>query len=98
MNKIPWNKLNITRASILNIKNARELTATNNYNEQFMIAFGSDRHGGKIVFIDIDRNEHYIYLCDTEFQAEQIATSIVYKLLEYSIDDILDEYDFEEVN
>ena len=81
----------------MGILDGKHITARNNLDEYFMLAFGSDRHGGRIVFIDIERGKQFILFCDTVFFAEQIATKMAYDLLNNYMYNILHKYGFEEL-
>ena len=62
-----------------------------------MLAYGYDRHNGRIVFINIDTNKQYLLLCDTHFQAGQIANKMAMELLNTPSIQVLNKYNFQEL-
>ena len=92
-----WKDLNISKASIMCLQEGKYIQAENNLHEYFMLAYGYDRHNGRIVFINIDTNKQYLLLCDTHFQAGQIANKMAHELLDNSYITILRKYGFKEL-
>lgn len=92
-----WKDLNISKASIMCLQEGKYIQAENNLKEYFMLAYGYDRHNGRIVFINIDTNKQYLLLCDTHFQAGQIANKMAIELLNTPSIQVLNKYNFQEL-
>ena len=72
------------------LQEGKYIQAENNLKEYFMLAYG-------YVFINIDTNKQYLLLCDTHFQAGQIANKMAMELLNTPSIQVLNKYNFQEL-
>ncbi len=92
---VKWSDLDMSRASIMGLFDGKYIRAVTPLYENFMLAFGHDRHRSKIIYINQFTGQQYIKVCETDFQAKQIATYIAYELQEQKSEVILEKYGFE---
>ena len=91
---VKWEELSIEKSSIMGLFFGKYILATNKFNENFMLAFGHDRHYNKIVFINCNNNMQYVKIVDNLIEAEEMATNMAFALNEQQSNDVLNEFQF----
>lgn len=80
--KIDWQDMNVEKASMLGLFNAKYIQSSDNYNYPFMLCMGKDRHrNNKLYLIECITNDYKMYLCKSEAECDDTAFNIILYLI-----------------
>jgi hypothetical protein len=95
--QVAWSKLDMSRASIMGLLDGKFINATSDLGERFLLAFGHDRHRYKVIFINSNTGEQFIRFCDTNIEAEEVASKFAYGMQQVKSNELINYLNFQQL-